>query len=58
MTRCLTKQPGGVSHLDLLSCNLYSGTFILDTCNLIDLRCVNAVVCCDIHECAPGCGVP
>ena len=34
-TRCLTKQPGGVSHFEVTS----KGACVLDTRNLIDLRC-------------------
>ena len=41
-TRCLTKQPGAVSHLHLWS---KTNTCCIDTRQLIDFRCAHAMVC-------------
>ena len=38
LTRCLSQQPDGVSHLELFSIKLRH-----DTCDLIDLRCAHAL---------------
>ena len=45
-TRCLTKQPGGISHFELWSWDIhYKGTVLIGIHHLADLRCAYAVVC-------------
>ena len=41
LTRCLTKQPDGVSHLDL-----FTDEYLRGTRKLIDLRCAHTVQAC------------
>lgn len=50
-TRCLVKQPGGVSHLEVVSS--ITDTYCLDTRHLIDFRCAHALVC--LCPCAVTC---
>ena len=54
-TRCLTKQPGGVSHLEVRS--RWKPTYYPVICQLMDLRCAHADIgmlvqlCCDMPVC-------
>ena len=63
-TRCLTKQPGDVSHLEVTWWGIYHNRKDwVGTRRLIDLRCAFALVrllhvCCNMHELAPDLFVP
>ena len=62
-THCLTKQPSGVSHLEVLPREFDAEYVRPDTRNLVDLRCASALgclphLCCDMHGCAPAFAVP
>ena len=53
-THCLTKQPGGVSHLEVSPRDICADIDRLDTRPLVDLRCASALgclppSCCDMH---------
>ena len=62
-TRCLTKQPGGVLHLEVIwwGVDLNREDWV-GTRHLIDLRCACALVrlphfCCNMHELDPAVAV-
>ena len=49
---CLTKQPGGVSLLEVSSSTVYVGNEYLNAYPLVDLSCASALVCLPLLCCA------
>lgn len=56
-TRCLKKQPGGVSHLEVVTAHGgFRGKLSFGTRRVIDLRCAHAAMC--VHGGGPTHAVP